>query len=111
MKLRLLTILALFPTLAFAAPRNFSEFIDLFLELIFMLIPLIITLSFFVFIWGLAKFLWKAGDVKSHEEGKNIMVWGLIGLFVMLSIGGILRFAYGDFGFSREFGVPTLPEN
>ena len=108
MKKSFFILLTLSPALVFAAPQNFGELINLFLDLIYALVPVIVGLSFLVFLRGLALFVWSAGDTKKHDEGKNIMIWGIVGLFVMFSLWGILRFAYGDFGFSRSFGIPVL---
>jgi len=108
MKKRFLILLASTPNLIFAAPQNFGQLINLFLDLIYALVPLIVGLSLLVFLRGLALFVWSAGDTTKHEEGRKIMIWGTIGLFVMFSLWGILRFAYGDFGFSRSFGIPVL---
>jgi hypothetical protein len=90
-------------------PQNLTELILVFVNLIRLLIPLVIALTLLSFMWGLAKFIGKAGDSKSHEEGKNLMKWGLVGLFVMLSLFGILRFAYDDVGFNGSLGIPLLP--
>lgn len=106
---RLIILLSIFlPLVVFGAPQNFQELINLFLDLINTLVPVIFGLSVLVFFRGLALFIWSAGDSASHEKGKGIMIWGLVGLFVMVSLWGILKFAYGDFGFSQPFGVPTL---
>ncbi len=90
-------------------PSNFSELITIFLSLIGLLIPVLFSLATLMFVWGIVKFLAKSADTKSHEEGKSLMIWGLISLFVMLSFMGIIRFAYRDVGFSRPFGIPVLP--
>jgi hypothetical protein len=37
-----------------------------------------------------------AGGEKSAEEGKSIMVWGVVGLFVAFSIWGIIRFIQSE---------------
>jgi hypothetical protein len=92
-----------------AAPRNFTDLVQIFIGLIRLLIPLVVALTLLSFFWGLTKFIGNAGDSKSHEEGKNLMIWGLVGLFVMLSLFGILRFAYRDAGFRGTLGVPLLP--
>ena len=34
----------------------------------------------------------KAGDEKGREEGKSRMIWGIIGLFVIVSMWGLVRF-------------------
>jgi hypothetical protein len=32
------------------------------------------------------------GDTQARNEGKAHMVWGLVGLFIILSVGGIIGF-------------------
>lgn len=91
------------------SPNNFTELVAIFTNLIWRTLPVLMGLAFLVFVWGLAKFIGKAGDAKSHEEGKNLMKWGIIALFIMLSFWGILEFFYRDFGFQRPFGFPLLP--
>jgi hypothetical protein len=86
-------------------PKNLSEFVSLLISLIEPLIVVIIGLALLVFFWGLVKFIYNAGDEKTHADGKNLMIWGLIALFVMVSVFGILRFAHSDF-FGGGFGVP-----
>ncbi|MSR87566.1 MAG: hypothetical protein EXS69_00090 [Candidatus Zambryskibacteria bacterium] len=54
-----------------------------------------------IFLWGLVKFIFKiGGSEKAVEEGRNIMVWGLIALFVMTSVWGIILF------FQNELNLP-----
>ena len=68
------------------------------------------AIALFVFFKGLVSFIAKAGDTKSHAEGKSLMIWGIVALFVMVSVFGILRFFYSDLGFNnaRSFGVPIF---
>lgn len=92
-------------------PRIFGNIVDIFLELIFLIIPIVASLAVLAFVWGLAKFIYNVGgDEKAIGDGKNLMKWGLIALFIMISIWGLLRFAYGEFGFT-QFGIPFLPTN
>lgn len=60
------------------------------------LLLVIAGLALLAFFWGLMKFISKAGDEKSHAEGKSLMVWGLIALFVMVSVWGIVYFLQHD---------------
>ena len=65
------------------------------------LLPLFMAVALLVFLWGLARFIFKVGgDEKAVEEGRNIMIWGLLALFVMVSIWGIISF------FQTELGLP-----
>lgn len=76
------------------------------------LLPFIIKyaiwIAVLVFFWGLVKFLFKAGDEKSHEEGRNRMIWGIIALFVLTSIWGIVYYIQSDLQIG-EFDGLTVP--
>ncbi len=91
-------------------PQNFSQLVGIFINLINITLPVISGLALLVFIWGLVKFIAKAGDEKGHEEGITLMKWGLIALFVMLSFSAIIAFFYGDFGFVPNRFGSRLPQ-
>lgn len=61
-------------------------------QMVSLLVPITAAVAFLVFIWGLARFIARAGDEKGREEGKKVMVWGIIALFVIVAIWGIIRF-------------------
>ncbi|MDO8505185.1 MAG: hypothetical protein Q7S48_01220 [bacterium] len=91
-------------------PTDFKALADIFIDLILTALPIISSLAFLVFVWGLVKFIFRiGGDEKAVEDGKKLMIWGLVALFVLLSYMGILAFAYRDFGFRQPFGPPSLP--
>ena len=91
---------------------TFSSLIGDFISLIWAFIPVIMGLALLLFIWGVAKFIYKVGDEKEREKGKLLMFWGLIAIFVMVSITGILYFMYGELGFTNPFSFPPqLPES
>ncbi|MBY0294317.1 hypothetical protein K2Q08_03225 [Patescibacteria group bacterium] len=58
--------------------------------------PLLILLfaaGLAVFVFGIAEFFFNfniRGDEHAKEDGKNHMLWGLIGMFVMASALGII---------------------
>jgi heme/copper-type cytochrome/quinol oxidase subunit 4 len=79
------------PVLALAQPSTFSDLINLFIDIINEAIPIIIALAIVVFFWGLAKFIISTGGGKEKEDAKNIIFWGIIVLFILLSIWGIVR--------------------
>lgn len=49
---------------------------------------LLFTAAALVFFWGLVKFIYQPEDT---EKGKNLMIWGLIAIFVMFSIWSIIK--------------------
>ena len=98
-----------FPFLAYAAtPSSFKELVGLFISIIGLLIPLVATLCLLVFFWGTAKFILAAGDENKIKEGRWFLLWGVIGLFVMVSLWGIVALFTGTLDI--RFGLPVLPE-
>ena len=51
-------------------------------------IPLIISLAIIYFIWSTAQYILKEGEAKN--EAKMHMIWGIIILFVMISVWGLV---------------------
>lgn len=100
MRARLLTtglaasVIAL-PALASAA----SLFDTLSLANTFLnaLIGLFITLAIVVFFWGLIKYLFGLDSAENKAEGLQIMMYGVIAIFVMVSIWGIIRLLQNTF--------------
>lgn len=79
-------------------PTDFSQLVRIIINLINPLLVLLAGLALLAFFWGLAKFIFRVGgDEKAVDEGKRTMQWGLVALFVMLSIWGIIRFLQSDF--------------
>ena|SRR3989344_523832 len=75
--------------------------------LIGMSIKILVGVALIVFFAGLVKFIFHvSGDEKAVDEGKRVMKWGILALFVMLSVWGIVGF------FQRGLGLPdtTRPE-
>jgi hypothetical protein len=62
-----------------------------------------------VFIWGVIQYLRNTTDPKKREEGRSFMIYGIVSLFVMISIWGLVGFLGNTFGVSTTF-VPSLPQ-
>ena len=54
------------------------------------LVPIMTSLALLGFFWGVAMFIWNGGNDKKRAEGRYVMIWGIIALFVFLSITGII---------------------
>lgn len=81
---------------------GFSDLINAAFDLVNnIFVPLAFALCLLYFFWGVAKYIRSgAGGEKAAEEGKNVMVWGLVGLFVAFSIWGIISFIQSELGIS-----------
>lgn len=75
-------------------------------RLVGALIPILITVALAVFFWGLVMYLWKGkGESKHLEDNKRLMIWGLVTLFVMVSVWGIVRLAQDALGINPNAGA------
>ena len=88
-KLSILSVM-LMPFLASAFNVQ-TNLIDPLEDLIQGIAPLMMTLVFIAFLWGLVKYVMSAGDPVKAAAGKSIMIWGGIALVVMASIWGITK--------------------
>ena len=53
--------------------------------------PIVVALALLYFFWGLATYILNAGNEDKKKSGRDIMIWGLIALFVMVSVWGIIN--------------------
>src|SRR3989344_207097 len=70
------------------------------------LIGLFITLAIVVFFWGLIRYLVEAGEEKA--KGLQIMFYGVLAIFVMVSIWGIIRLLQSTFKVTST--DPVIPK-
>lgn len=73
--------------------------------------PVVVALALLGFFWGLALYIFGVGKDDTRKKGLSIMIWGIIALFVMLSVFGIINALQGTFGVSNQganVGVPCI---
>jgi len=70
-----------------------------------LLIPIIITLAVIYFFWGLAQYI-VAKEDGAKEEARSIMIYGIIALFVMVSVWGLVGVIGTTFGITSGGSVP-----
>jgi hypothetical protein len=64
-----------------------------------ILVPVLFAVAFIVFLYGIArKYIFSHGDPAKVSEGHKIILWGLIGFAVMLSIWGLVNLVTSTFG-------------
>ncbi len=74
-----------------------------------VLVPLIFALAFIVFLYGVFQyFIAGASDEETREKGKSLMIYGLIGFFVMVSVWGLVNLLVGTFNLDSG-APPTYP--
>jgi hypothetical protein len=92
-KYALLAFTLLTPSISFAALDGVKGLLKAFSELLNPVITIIFGIALIYFFWGVTQFILNdAGNEKTREDGKKKMIWGVVALFVFVSIYGILRF-------------------
>ncbi len=108
--------MSLLPVLAFAGGANqtlgnVTTLVQGAGNILKLLIPMAFALAIIYFFYGVAKYIGKGGDPKAQEEGKNIMIYGVIGIAVMASVYGIVAYLQSTVGITpgTTINVPTVP--
>jgi len=78
--------------------NNTFDLIDSFADVIDLSIGVLSAIALLVFIWGIVKYMTSAGSADKAKEGKSIMIYGVIALFVLFSVWGLVYFIQGELG-------------
>lgn len=70
--------------------RTLADLASAFVGLVNSLIPVLASLALVLFFVGLIRYIYEAGDAKGHALGKDFIIWGLVALFVLFSLWGIM---------------------
>ena len=55
------------------------------------IIGLLIAIAVVFFLYGVLEFIMGADNAEKRETGKQHMIWGIIGLFIMVAVFGIMN--------------------
>jgi FtsH-binding integral membrane protein len=82
--------LVILPSIAFAAPRTFAELASLAVDILDGAAGLLILAGIVIYFYGMSTNILKMKD-EGGEKMRTYLVWGIIVIFIMVSIWGILR--------------------
>lgn len=60
-------------------------------EIINPVIEVLFGLAVAIFFWGIIEFIWNSGSEDKRTTGKQHIIWGLVGLFIMAAVAGIIQ--------------------
>ncbi len=107
-KVNFVLVLTTLPILANALLRNTTILIGDIANIINWLIPIAFSLAVVCFFYGVAKFIW--GEGQGKDEGKKVMVWGIVGLFVISSVWGIIYLIESELNISSSEIPMQIPK-
>ena len=94
------------PNIVFA--QTLIDFLDEIFIFIEAALPVLISLAVLFFLWGLARYMLKTDDVEGRKGAKDIMMWGVIIIFVMTSLWGLVNLLELSFGLDDV--TPDFPQ-
>ncbi len=75
------------------------------------IIPVLIVLAVVLFIWGIIQYV-IGSDEEAKKKGKDRMIFGIIGLVVIVAMWGLVSLVTSTFGLDSSnviINVPTVP--
>jgi hypothetical protein len=87
--------------------QNFAGVVGCVTSIINLLIPLAIAVAVLFFVWGLVKYISAGGDDTATAEARKFMLFGIIAIFVMVSVWGLVGILVNTF-FGGGVLIPQL---
>ena len=113
---KIIPVLLFAPMVALAAPGDLVTVGSFITNIVtFMngvLVPFVFAIAFLVFIWGMFKtFILGGSDEAKQSEGKQLMMYAIVGFVIMVSLWGIVNLVANGFGFQGQTvqNIPDLP--
>jgi len=79
-------------------------------EVLNKVIPVLIVLGVVFFVWGVIMYV-ISSDEEAKKKGRNRMIWGIVGLVVIIGMWGLVAVVANTFGLKNQgdISLPTLP--
>ncbi len=87
------------------AAVTFSSLVSDLTTFLSDLIPLVVVLALLYFLWGAVQFI--RADDKTRGEARTRVIYGLVGLFVMVSVWGLVGVLSNTLNLDNT--LPTIP--
>ncbi|MCE9541378.1 hypothetical protein K8R03_02340 [Candidatus Kaiserbacteria bacterium] len=84
-----------------AATQLLNNFVKVIID---PAILIVFSLGFLAFMYGLVEFMWNLNSGEASNEGKKHMLWGIVGMLIMVSVFGIITIIDDTFGFGALNG-------
>ncbi|MEI8130227.1 MAG: pilin [bacterium] len=70
------------------------------------IVPLLLAIGLLLFVYGMVQFI-SSSDAEERAEGRQFMIWGVVGFAVIFSVWGILTIFNQTFRLNNS--APTVP--
>ena len=90
------------------AQTTITSILDKIGDILAVVIRILIVIATLVFIYGLVTYLLSTGDEEKRKEARQVMIWGIIILFVIVVVWGLVAVLENTFNVNRE-NIPAGP--
>lgn len=90
-----------------AAQQSINKIVEIIVN---PAIYLVFSVGLLVFVYGVVEFLHELSKGGDTKQGKSHMLWGILGMFIMVSVFGIIHLLNGTFGFGLGRGGTYNPD-
>jgi len=87
---------------AAGAVESINDLFNLTEDIINKLAPLLIAIAVIILLIGIINYIRAGDDEEKRSKGRNEMIYGIIGLFVMVSIWGLVAILSGTFNLKSD---------
>lgn len=91
---------------------NLTDTVDSLTAIVNKVIPFLLAIAVVVFIWGVIKYIISQSS-EDKMAARNVIVYGIIGIVVILSIFGLVKLTQDIFGIGnvqlQDGDIPQIP--
>jgi uncharacterized membrane protein len=87
---------------------NISTILSKITSFVTLLTIALFALGVVVFVYGLFTYLLNISDKTKREQSKQYIVYGILGLFIMLTVWGFVTMFSSALGFGDAKIIPTI---
>lgn len=67
-----------------------------------VVVPVIFAFAFAAFVWGVVNYFFlSSGDETKRAEGRQFVLWGILGMVVLFSVWGFVNLVLSTLGIAR----------
>lgn len=98
------------PALAFAQVNDINGVFRLAKGIMDTLTGLFVGAAIVFFLWAMVKFMMSVGDSEARDEARSQMLYGVIAIFVMVSVWALVHILVTTLGGNNQvISPPVLP--
>lgn len=92
--------------------NDFGSIVNKFISLGSALIPLLAVIALLAFAMGVGRFIRASSSGGDLSKSKNLLIWGVVGLLIIVSTWGIIALLRNEFGWGGgNLILPLLKTN